>query len=288
MSAEATVAGTTPLQLMLPLEGLEPVPLEVVVAEAALMNRVDRKYLLPLDAAGAILREIAPQARVLMIGGMREFGYESVYFDTQDHLSYRLTAQRRRRRFKLRTRHYLDTGGAYLELKTKSGRGSTVKERIAYDPKDRARLTAEGRSVIAELLSSHGHDPALIAELRPALLSRYSRSTLLLPGGSRATIDRRLHWSTVRRRRRIDLPTHAIIESKSAGRPSELDRILWKAGHRPSGISKFGTGTAALHPHLPHNKWARTLGGAFADVVAADEAPPQGDTRRPHYDSEKS
>ena len=57
---------------------------------------------------------------------------------------------------------------------------------------------------------------------------------------------------------------YAIVESKSAGRPNELDRLLWHAGHRPSGISKFGTGTAALRPELPDNKWSRTLRGPFA------------------------
>ena len=63
---------------------------------------------------------------------------------------------------------------------------------------------------------------------------------------------------------------HVILESKSAGRASDLDRALWRAGHRPSGISKIGTGTAALHPELPGNKWARTLAGPFAGAQPAN------------------
>ena len=42
---------------------------------------------------------------------LRDFAYESVYFDTPDLLSFRMAAQPRRRRFKLRTRTYLDTRG---------------------------------------------------------------------------------------------------------------------------------------------------------------------------------
>ena len=252
-------AGAGPL----PLERFAAVSLDEIVAEAALLTRVDRKYLVPRDAAHAILARTDPAARVLEIAGRREFAYDSVYFDTADHLSYRLTAQRRRRRFKLRTRSYLDTGAAYLELKTKGGRGSTVKDRMEYDPADRSRLTTAGRGYLRGLLAQHGHDPALVERLRPSLVSRYHRATLLLPDGSRATVDSRLRWSDGGDRA-IALPTHVIIESKSPGPPSELDRALWRAGHRPSGISKFGTGTAALHPELPSNKWARTLRGPFA------------------------
>ncbi|WP_449283463.1 polyphosphate polymerase domain-containing protein [Leucobacter sp.] len=250
----------------IPLERFAPVSLDEIVSEAALLTRVDRKYLVPRDAADAILSRTDPDVRVLEIAGRREFAYDSVYFDTADHLSYRLTAQRRRRRFKLRTRSYLDTGAAYLELKTKSGRGSTVKDRMDYDPADRARLTAEGRAYLRGLLEGHGHDPALVDQLHPSLVSRYRRATLLLPDGSRATVDTQLRWSDggVDGGRAIALPGHVIIESKSPGPPSRLDRALWRAGHRPSGISKFGTGTAALHPELPSNKWARTLRDPFA------------------------
>lgn len=253
----------------LPLDRFAPVALDELVDEAALMHRVDRKYLVPRPVAVGLLAGLGAQSgaavRVLEIGGSREFAYDSVYFDTADRLSYRLTAQRRRRRFKLRTRTYVDSGTAYLELKTKSGRGSTVKQRIAYDPADRSRLTPEGRAYLREALSEHGHDPSLADELGPALTSRYRRATLLLPDGSRATFDTELFWAG-RDGRGIDLHGHAIIESKSPDRPNRLDRALWRAGHRPSGISKFGTGTAALRPELPGNKWARALAGPFAEA----------------------
>lgn len=268
------------------------VALDELVAEAALLTRVDRKYLVPAAEAAVILRELDPASRVLEIDQRRDFAYDSVYFDTPDRLSYRLTAQRRRRRFKLRTRSYLDTGGSFLEVKTKSGRGSTVKCRMPYEFVDRARLTGEGARYGARILGQDGHDPALVSQLRPSLVSRYHRSTLLLPCGSRATVDTRLWWAdpgaavgsgsagehnrnghaavvaatTVGEAEPAEfaLDSHVIIESKSAGKPSELDRRLWRAGHRPTGISKFGTGTAALHAELPSNKWARTLRGPFA------------------------
>ena len=72
---------------------LEAVSLEDLVAHAELLTRVDRKYLLHEHAAQEILDATADGVRVLEISGRREFAYDSVYFDTPDHLSYRLTAQ---------------------------------------------------------------------------------------------------------------------------------------------------------------------------------------------------
>ena len=242
----------------------EPVSLDELVSEAALMRRIDRKYLLPAGDAASAVAELDPRTRALEIDGQRDFAYDSVYFDTADHLAYRLTAQKRRRRFKLRTRSYLDTGGCFLEVKTKNGRGATVKRRIDYDANDRARLTGLGRAYVREQLCAEGHHPSLVAELRPSLVSRYRRTTLLLPEGSRATVDTRLNWSSADSApERLALDDWVILETKSAGGASELDRTLWRRGHRPLGISKFGTGTAALHPELPSNKWARVLRNPF-------------------------
>lgn len=251
-----------------------PIALDELVSEAELLTRVDRKYLVPVAEAVAILHELDPHCRVLDIDGRRAFGYDSVYFDTADHLAFRLTAQRRRRRFKLRTRSYLDTGGTFLELKTKSGRGRTVKERVPCAASDRGRIAPAAAAYVAERLQQRGIDADLVPELHPTLVSRYRRATLLLPGGSRATFDDRLRWRDARSGRSLHLPHYVIIESKSAGTATALDRELWRRGHRPGGLSKFGTGTAALHPELPSNRWSRVLRGPFADAERALETEP--------------
>lgn len=262
----------------LPLECYGPVSLDELLSEAELLERVDRKYIVSATVAERLLQSLDPRNRVLEIDGAREFAYDSVYFDTPCHLSYRLTAQRRRRRFKLRTRTYLDTGGTFLEVKTKGGRGQTVKHRIGYDPQDRDRLTLEGATFARAALARQGHDPALVGRMLPMLVSRYRRATMLLPGGSRATFDTCVSWAVAgiggaQPSGGVSLTGHVIVESKSRGTASEVDRWLWLAGHRPSGISKFGTGTAALHPELPRNKWARQLRGPYWLEAAPDLEP---------------
>jgi hypothetical protein len=95
--------------------------------------------------------------------------------------------------------------------------------------------------------------------LDPTLRTNYRRRTLFLPAtASRVTIDTDLRWVDSDGRE-IALPALAIVETKTVGRPCAADRLLWRGGCRPSLISKYGTGLAALRPDLPSHKWHRVL-----------------------------
>lgn len=249
---------------MIPLTAFPPVALDDLVAEAELLARVDRKYLLSPAAARELVAGLDPRTRMLQIGREARFSYESIYFDTPDLLSYRMAARSRRLRFKVRTRAYLDTDTAYLEVKSRGQRGLTVKERVDHDSADRARLTDRGRQHAASALTSLGLDAERVDELVPVLTTRYRRTTLVPPGaGIRLTIDTDLRWEGTGGRR-IALPNLVIVETKSGSQASAADRALWRAGHRPQTVSKYGTGMAALDPRLPANKWARALRTHFA------------------------
>lgn len=244
----------------------ESLSLDELVAEAELLTRVDRKYLLTAADAVRILDRVDPRTRVLEIDDDRASQYGTMYFDTPDLLSYRLAALGRRRRFKLRARHYVDTGAAFLEMKTRGSRGTTVKERIAHPADAVDRLTDEGRAYAADAVSSLGLDAGVADALSPTLHTAYRRTTLLLPEGARATVDTELAWTDAWGER-MHRPDLVIVETKSAARASSLDRLLWRGGIRPVGISKFGTGLAALHPDLPSNKWSRVLRTHFAPAA---------------------
>ena len=259
---------------------LAPTGLAELDAAAGLLVRVDRKYLVPLATAQGLVDALAGAARVLQIEGRRGFSYASTYFDTPDLDSYLLAARKRRRRFKIRTRSYLDSGSCFLEVKTRGPRGATVKRRVQCPPLDAGRLTASGRDFIASRLADDVAPPErarrLAQALEPVLITRYERATLHLPGESaRLTLDTRLAWiglpprgaPAVGRtgsagRRRIPVRAAgalAIVETKTPAAPSAADRWLWAAGHRPAVVSKYATGMALLHPELPANKWHRVL-----------------------------
>ncbi|MDQ7991140.1 MAG: polyphosphate polymerase domain-containing protein [Propionicimonas sp.] len=242
----------------LPLAHLDTLGLDELLAEAELLTRVDRKYLLDRREAAGVLHLLDPRTRVLAIDGRRRFRYESVYFDTPDLLSYRQAALARRHRFKVRTRSYLDTDLAFLEVKVRGSRDVTVKDRISYDPDSRARLTELGRDYAGETLDERGLDGSVAGELEQTLLTRYERVTLLPPEpGVRVTVDTDLSWTDGEGD--LSLPDLVIVETKSGPHPSGIDRLLWRSGHRPESVSKYGTGLAALRGDLPANKWARIL-----------------------------
>jgi len=252
MSAPAS-AGVVSILSRLPAVGLEELN-----AEAALQTRVDRKYVIPEQQAQELLATFEGEVRVLEMDGSRCFAYDSVYFDTAGLDSYLLAAHGRRRRYKVRTRTYVDTAVSFLEVKTEGAREATVKERIPYQLSDRARLTAEGLEYVQETLATAvGGAPA--APLGPVLETRYHRTTLYLPeSGSRATIDTGVTWQRPGEQAWV-LDGAVILETKSGSASGPLDRHLWAHGVRPSRISKFATGMAALCPDLPANRWNRTL-----------------------------
>ncbi|MGO2516315.1 MAG: VTC domain-containing protein, partial [Corynebacterium variabile] len=94
---------------------MNTVSLEELNADAAMLTRVDRKYVLRSAELAEVLTRLeqdAPETRVLSIDGRTAHSYRSVYFDTPDLASFMMAARPRRRRFKLRTRTYLDTGAS--------------------------------------------------------------------------------------------------------------------------------------------------------------------------------
>jgi hypothetical protein len=233
------------------------ISLDELVGEAALLTRLDRKYLLPASSLPSFLGQMPADVRMLEIDGQRDFSYRSIYFDTAGLDSYHAAAHGRRRRFKVRVRTYLDSGLDFVEVKTRGARGVTVKERIPYDG-DGSRLGPAGVEYAHSVLNDAGI-PAEGLDFHPVMATYYRRATFFVPEtGSRVTVDRDLAWvlpdgSTTR------MPGSVVVETKSARSASDVDRLLWSLGHRPCRISKYATGLAALRPELPANKWHSLL-----------------------------
>ena len=237
----------------LPLGNLESVGLAELNSEASLLTRKDRKYLVPVSLARLLVDQ--SDVRVLEIDGRRTFRYESIYFDTPARVSYLAAAHKRRRRFKVRTRSYLDSGICALEVKTRERRGLTEKHRLPYEVERRTSLNSEA----LEFIGRFERIAPLSQQLEPVLTTRYERTTLLEPNSmSRITIDTNLEIETADGSN-ISLPEMAVVETKTSGQPCAVDHFLWSRHQRPTKISKYCTGLAALTPGLPANKWNRVL-----------------------------
>ncbi|SFT56950.1 hypothetical protein SAMN05660657_01623 [Geodermatophilus amargosae] len=141
-------------------------------------------------------------------------------------------------------------------------------------PADGAGLGGAG-AFVEQVLDDAGLGWVRSGDLRPVLATRYRRTTLHLPGAragagpaadARITVDTGLTWS-LPGGRALTLPGLAVVETKSGAAASAADRALWRAGHRPSRVSKYGTGLAALRGDLPDNRWCPVLRRHFSSLT---------------------
>lgn len=238
----------------------ESIGLNEVMSEAALQSRVDRKYLLTAQELREFSLLMDSEYRILQIDNRRLFGYESVYFDSTDYTGYHSHRQGRRRRFKVRSRTYTDTGLSMFEVKTKGLRDMTVKHRLEQDQTMADHISDEAKEFLDFTIArEYGETvPELIAVMR----NRYRRATFVAPAyAERVTCDVQLRFSnsTVS----VAGPDAVVVETKSLNGRGVADLALRHLGIRDVQMSKYCVGMALLHPELPANKWERLLRRSF-------------------------
>lgn len=111
----------------------------------------------------------------------------------------------------------------------------------------------------------------LVQALRPTLATSYQRTTVHLPTAqSRFTLDTALTWRDLLgyNPQPLQAGEITVVETKSPATPSEADRHLWAAGHRPDRVSKYATGMALMHLTPPANKWHRLLSRELQEAAA--------------------
>lgn len=260
---------------------LPSISLSDLEEKAALLKRTDRKYLVPREKVVELVSYLGGQgASVLRIEGSSHFSYLSYYFDTPNYELYRAAATARRRRFKLRSRIYMDSGLHYLELKTKNGRKQTVKDRFrledvqanSYRAADGVRgeyrgdvlMQSEVRDwliatmIKREVAQDTSEALRMICSLRCSSRTVYTRSTLRTPEDSRITIDQNLVLSGPNGSGGMRVP-HVVVETKSAGKISKADKWLWNRSIRPERVSKYAIGVAVNNPDLAAHRWHSTM-----------------------------
>lgn len=239
----------------------QPISLAEVNEEAALQRRVDKKFLLTRSQLATLLERLDDDFAVMEIADRRIFGYSSTYFDTPGLDQFRAHRQGRRRRFKVRTRTYLDSGLCMFEAKLKGARGETDKHRISYPLEQSTIMNAQAQEFLAGLLDSEYGLP--LPQLTPVMTVDYRRGTLVNRNSrERLTCDVQL----VCRDGQQDVagPDLVVVETKSEDGRGVADRVLAQMGIRDLSMSKYCVGIALLHPHLPANRWNRVLRERFS------------------------
>lgn len=234
-----------------------PIELDQLNRRARLMDRSNNKYVLNTEQLHQLLEVARKDFDVLDIGGLRSFHYRSVYYDTRDFLTHEDHNKGRRRRIKIRHRHYVDHDLHYFEIKLKGLRGLTQKLRLPLDPKELTeqasclqRLSPRLYRFLQYTLRQH-YGITWQHELLPSIAVHYDRSTLVARRGeTRITLDSNIHFRDDQRSVHLN-QDRWVVEVKSNPGFTPIERWLFSINKRPlKQCSKYGMGINVLK--LPH------------------------------------
>lgn len=223
------------------------------MADVALLNRTDTKYVLSVATLQEIMPNLADLYLTLSIDGQRSSQYRTLYFDSAAFGLYHRHHAGILDRYKVRSREYVDSQLAFLEVKHKTNKGRTIKSRIQTP-----ELAASFGSESTEFLD--GAYPYDAAELEPKLWVDYRRITLVSRfRKERVTIDLDLGYSW--QDQVISLPHLAIVEIKQDGvsNASDMGQQLRQHHVRATGFSKYCVGISMIYPQVKHNNFKPKL-----------------------------
>lgn len=233
------------------VSSLAPISLKEMDS-VALMNRTDTKYILGRDEIEEILNKVGHEYRVLEVDGIRIHRYETLYFDTPDLDFYRFHQNGKANRYKVRSRKYVESDLAYLEVKFKSNKGRTIKQRVVTDDFELG-LSDSSKAFIGE---TSGLEPNLV----PALWSLFNRMTLVhktLP--ERLTFDFGLTFRSDKDEHVFNRLSIAELKQERLNRKSPFYREAKRLQIRPQSISKYCLGIGLLKKDVKLNSLRRKL-----------------------------
>lgn len=217
---------------------------------AALMDRVDRKFLIPVSLLPDLFSELSPFYTVLSENNQKAFQYNTHYFDSQKDLLYLQHQNGLLNRYKIRTREYVSSKQTFLEVKQKTNHFRTQKKRYLLADKFK-------NSNINDLLVPLTDQ--VFPPLYKKLLVKYERFTLKHKSeAERITIDVNLAFEPIFQAHNAQvhtatdstpaqaryLPEIAIIELKQEKhqRKTEFEQLVKKYALREMDFSKYCMG----------------------------------------------
>lgn len=234
-----------------PIARFEPVTL-AEMDDVKLQDRVDTKYVFPESLLPAVLEAMLPDYRLLEVEGKRGTDYRSLYFDTADLQHYQAHHNKRSFRSKVRFREYMGSGLVYLEVKRKTGRGRTDKQRVRVDAIP-DRLSAEQTAFIAR----SSRNPVA---LEASLWNHFTRYTFVNKHRpERLTMDVDLRYSDARSSHELGGVVIAELKQERADRTSPFVRIMRANRVQASGMSKYCIGMLLLGRKVKYNAFKEVL-----------------------------
>ncbi len=234
------------------LNTFDPISLEQM-EPVKLMDRIDKKYTLHINQLPEVLREISKDYFVLDIKNKRSTTYHTIYFDTPGYDCFLKHQNGKLNRYKIRSRQYVESNLNFFEVKFKSNRDRTQKDRIRCDAKVE---TLNGRAYDF-MESSTGMNAS---EFQPRMFINFVRITLVSKTlDERCTIDLDLNFKNEHGEKHFnDL---VIVEAKMGNgkKRSSIVNAMRKFHVTEKSISKYCLGVTLLVPGIKKNNFKPAL-----------------------------
>ncbi len=221
----------------------EKIGLITLQNKAPLLERVDVKFAFSRLILDAVLQDCLDEYQILEADGNFIFDYTTTYYDTTNLLFYKQHCNGKGNRIKIRTRVYENSQEQFVEVKKKTNKGKTLKNRIS------------SRNIALENKFLKEKTGFQIADLNENVISRYRRITLLQKQNTeKITLDLNLNFEN--KDKKIAFDNIVIAEVKSEKKGSTLFAKIMKSHKIKEGsLSKYCLGILALGNMEKYNKF---------------------------------
>ncbi len=230
------------------LMSFEPISLSNMES-VKLLNRVDTKFIINRQRLNFILESLMEDYYILDVDGCRNSRYKTLYFDTPTFDLYPQHHNGKLNRYKIRLRRYEESDLNFFEIKFKSNKKRTIKERIK-----RKKFETEIQGKSLDFLLDHNF-LSMDKPILPVIYVYYSRITLVGKNSNeRLTIDTDLSYEFDNKQEKYQ--NLAIIELKQdRSVASPAMQLLQQSHIHPFSISKYCLGILSLYDSVKKNNF---------------------------------
>jgi VTC domain len=217
-----------------------------------LLNRVDSKFIFNTSTLHHCLQNLYGEYRILEINDKRYSDYQSLYYDSVNFDLYKSHQNGKLNRYKVRFRKYDENGPCYLEIKLKSNRGRTIKERKKVP-------------LIEKVLSENSieyiqKNSEIRVDLEAKVWSFFKRITLVgIHYKERLTLDFELAFGAGNKIESLSNIAIAELKQDNYNRNSPFAQMMKSSFVRPKSMSKYCIGSILIHKEIKQNNFKELL-----------------------------